>query len=210
MKVYIGPHCNWFGPYQLCELLKYFGVSQETRDSLAEKLPEKPFSWFDKKFKKRNIKVRIDDYDTWSMDHTLALIILPMLKQLKATKHGAPNVDDDDVPEHLRSTAAKPKEEEWDVDEFHFQRWDYVIDEMIFAFESIVDESWEEQFYSGKTDWQWKITNPEEPDREKHLSEMIEGPNHTLKIDVNGLKVYNDRINNGTRLFGKYFRNLWD
>ena len=42
--------------------------------------------------------VRIDRYDTWSMDHTLADIILPMLKQLDATKHGAPHVDDEDVP----------------------------------------------------------------------------------------------------------------
>ena len=38
--------------------------------------------------------VKIDYWDTWSMDHTLSYIIVPMLKQLKATKHGAPYVDD--------------------------------------------------------------------------------------------------------------------
>ena len=54
--------------------------------------------------------VKIDYWDTWSMDHTLGHIALPMLKQLKATKHGSPFVDDEDVPEHLRSTAAPPKE----------------------------------------------------------------------------------------------------
>ena len=63
----------------------------------------------------RKIVIHIDDYDTWSMDHTLAPIIAPMLKQLKATKHGAPFVDDEDVPEHLRSTNAKPKENKWDT-----------------------------------------------------------------------------------------------
>jgi acetylornithine/succinyldiaminopimelate/putrescine aminotransferase len=39
-----------------------------------------------------------------------------MLKQLQETKHGAPLVDDEDVPEHLRSTTAPPRENEWDVD----------------------------------------------------------------------------------------------
>ena len=38
------------------------------------------------------------------MDHTLANIILPMLKQLQATKHGSPMVDIEDVPEELRIT----------------------------------------------------------------------------------------------------------
>jgi hypothetical protein len=56
--------------------------------------------------------VKIDRWDTWSMDSTLAQIVLPMLRQLQDTKHGAPFVDDDDVPEHLRSTAAPAKENE--------------------------------------------------------------------------------------------------
>ena len=59
--------------------------------------------------KERNIKVKIHEYDTWSMDITIALIIHPMLVHLKATKNGSPLVNDDDVPENLRSTAAKPK-----------------------------------------------------------------------------------------------------
>ena len=39
----------------------------------------------------RKIDVRIDKFDTWSLDHTLANIILPALLQLKATKHGIPH-----------------------------------------------------------------------------------------------------------------------
>jgi len=54
--------------------------------------------------------VKIDRWDTWSMDHTLAHIIITMLKQLKETKHGAPCTDDEDVPEYLRSHMAQPKE----------------------------------------------------------------------------------------------------
>ena len=83
----------------------------------------------------QKIEVQIDPWDTWSMDYTLAPIILPMLKQLKETKHGAPNVDDEDVPEQLRSTSAPPKDNEWDTDKFHFDRWDWALDEMIYAFD---------------------------------------------------------------------------
>ena len=89
--------------------------------------------WFDERQQK--IKVHIDPWDTWSMAHTLAPIILPMLIQLKETKLGAPHVDDKDVPKHLRSTSAPPKENDWDTDEFWFDRWDWVLDEMIYAFD---------------------------------------------------------------------------
>ena len=89
-----------------------------------------PINYFlDKRTQK--IKVRIDRWDTWSMDHTLAPIILPMLIQLKETKHGAPYVDIDDCPKDLR-----PKEQdEYGTDDTHFARWDWVLDEMIYAFD---------------------------------------------------------------------------
>jgi hypothetical protein len=86
--------------------------------------------------------VRIDPWDTWSMDHTLAMIVLPMLRQLKATSHGAPLVDDEDVPEELRSTSAPPRENDWDTDANHFRRWDWVMDEMIFAFETKCNDNY--------------------------------------------------------------------
>ena len=85
----------------------------------------------------REEEVVIHEYDTWNMDHTLALIILPMLKQLKATTHGAPAVEFKDVPEELH-----PSEEEvtglynGETDENYFKRWEYVLDEMIYAFNS--------------------------------------------------------------------------
>ena len=64
--------------------------------------------WFDRRTQR--VKVHIDQWDTWSMDHTLASVVLPMLKQLQETKHGSPCTDDEDVPEELRSTNADPKE----------------------------------------------------------------------------------------------------
>ena len=52
----------------------------------------------------QKVSVRIDNFDTWGMDHTLAYIILPMLKQLKETKQGSPYVYPEDVPTELRPT----------------------------------------------------------------------------------------------------------
>jgi hypothetical protein len=169
--------------------------------------------WVESK-KKRKVKVHIDRWDTWSMDHTLAYIVLPMLEQLKATKHGAPFVDDKDVPKELRSTSAPSlSEDDKDcgaVDDLHFKRWDWVLDEMIFAFRSKLDEGkWEDQFYTGEYDFVSKATEFDENGKPK-LYQLVKGPNDTRKIDMKGLQAYQKRISNGFRLFGKYYENLWD
>jgi len=153
--------------------------------------------------------VKIDRHDTWSMDHTLANIILPMLKQLRDNKHGAPNVDDEDVPEELKSTSAPSKENEWDIDDNHFKRWDWVLDEMIFAFEHKNDDTWQEAFTSGVIDNKSVACEWDENGKAK-MFKMVDGPNHTYKCDYEGMKVVEDRIQNGFRLFGKYYQNLWD
>ena len=157
--------------------------------------------------------IKIDHWDTWSMDCTLSPIILPMLKQLKEVKHGSPFVDDEDVPEHLRSTAAPPKENEWDTDENHFKRWDWAMDEMIFAFECKVDDSWEDAFREGDIDLLWVPVDKdgnEVPKGEHKYYEMKDGPKNTYKCDYEGMKKVEARIQNGFRLFGKYYQALWD
>lgn len=148
-----------------------------------------------KKSGERKIDIRIDKYDTWSMDHTLSLIVVPMLKQLKETKHGGPRVDDEDVPENLRSTAASPKKNEWDIDEFWFERWDWVLDEMIWAHEQVIDDEGDFKFYDHSG-----------VDESRGIREQLDA----IKIDKAGLDAYNERIKNGLRLFGKYYRGLWD
>jgi hypothetical protein len=145
------------------------------------------------------------------MDHTLAHIVLPMLKQLKKDKHGSPLVDDEDVPEGigLRSTEAGPKENEYDIDDNHFKRWDWVMDEMIFAFESKLDDSWEDAFREGEIDWK-SVPCAWDENGKPTMYHMEDGPNNTYKCDYDGMKVVYDRIQNGFRLFGKYYQNLWD
>ena len=36
------------------------------------------------------------------------------------------------------------------------------------------------------------------------------GPNHTYECDYDGMKKVYDRMDNGFRLFGTYYRGLWD
>jgi hypothetical protein len=157
--------------------------------------------------------VKIDYWDTWSMDSTLSPIILPMLKQLNDSKHGAPFVDDEDVPEELKSASAPPKENEWDTDANHFARWDWVMKEMIFAFQCKVDDSWQDAFRSGEHDLLWvpvdRDGNKVAKGEHKYY-QMEHGPNDTYKCDYEGMRVVEERIQNGFRLFGKYYQALWD
>ena len=231
MKVKIGKYKNWIGPYQIAEKLCFWAKKEtdeygfkhtadwvhnfgtwlsggDDKDSLLLKF----CLWVESK-RQRTIKVKIDSWDTWSMDSTLAYIILPMLKQLKETKHGAPLVDDADVPEHLRSTTAPPKENEYDTDDNHFKRWDWVMDEMIFAFECKLDDSWEDAFRSGEHDTVWIPIDKDGKAVSKEDAKffrMDNGPNHTYECDYEGMKVVQNRINNGFCLFGKYYQGLWD
>ena len=153
--------------------------------------------------------VKIDRWDTWSMDHTLADIILPMLKQLNEKKQGAPYVDDEDVPLELRSYVCVPKENEWDTDDNHFKRWDWVMGEMIFAFECKVDESWKDKFSSGEIDKKTVACKWDENGKAT-MYQWLDGPNHTYECDYEGMQEVQKRITNGFRLFGKYYEGLWD
>jgi hypothetical protein len=153
--------------------------------------------------------IKIDRYDTWSMDHTLSPIILPMLKQLRDTKHGAPHVDDKDVPKELRSTSAPAKENEWDIDDNHFARWDYVLNEMIFAFEHKIDDSWEDKFRTGKMSHKTVACEWDETGKAT-MYRWEKQPDHTYKYDHAGAQKVHKRIQNGFVLFGKYYQNLWD
>jgi hypothetical protein len=233
MKVKIGPYVNWVGPYQIADALCFWAKPVKDETDIVARKPDwvhnfgtwlsqnkdgsdswitKLCQWIHSK-QTRQVYVRIDKYDTWGMDHTLALITLPMLKQLKATKHGSPFTDDEDVPDSLKSTSAEPKENEWDTDSNHFLRWDYILDEMIFAFECKLNDDWDAEFWTGeygdfksvptgKTFFN-PVTQKEEP---TYTMEMT----GDRECDWEARKVVEARIKNGFRLFGKYYEALWD
>ena len=129
----------------------------------------------------QKIEVHIDPWDTWSMDHTLAHIVLPMLKQLKATKHGAPYVESADVPKELRMNVHQKVAYKKDgtTDENFFKRWDWVLDEMIYAFDCKANK-----------DDVWMRFD--------------------IKTQREAMDAEQERISNGFRLFGRYYENLWD
>lgn len=121
--------------------------------------------------KQRTIKVQVDRWDTYNVDHTLSVIALPLLKQFKERQGGCSWVDNEDVPKSM----FVPEGEEFES-ELWGTRWAHVIDEMIFAFECIADI-------------------------DKELQES--------GYDAGGMRKTDERIANGLRLFGKYFRALW-
>jgi hypothetical protein len=218
MKVYINKYRDhWLSPYTICEKICWWreiDYDEHWVQRVVKVLDPVMGVWrnFLDIVHPRIEYVKIDRWDTWSMDSTLTPIILPMLKQLKKDKHGAPYTEDADVPERLRSTtkaAIKSKKETWDTDGNHFKRWDWIMDEMIWAFEQLADD-WEAQFHTGTSDVVW-IPSKELDAKGKPLTyEMKSGPKDTRKWNKKGYMKHSARIDNGTRLFGKYFRALWD
>jgi len=218
MRVKIGKCKNFIGCYQIAEILCFWAKKDkdgekpdyvhdfgtwlsETKTGEDSRLT-KFCEWIYSK-RKRNIKIH--DYDIWNFDSTLAILILPGLKMIKEDKHGAPFVDDEDVPDELKSTNAPLKENEHDTDSLWFQRWDWVLDEMIWSFTNLQpDSDWESQFHSGVSDFKFEKCKDN-----SGMSEMVRGENDTHVFNSVGYKIYADRIQNGCRLMGKYFQNLW-
>ena len=87
----------------------------------------------------QRVDVLVEPHDVWSLDWTLAQIIHPGLIMLKSMKNGAPRVDPEDVPEYLRPSAEELAvyKEHGETDELWFDRYDYILDEMIWAFDLI-------------------------------------------------------------------------
>jgi len=168
MKVTIGkyPAWRWYSNY----LYNWFGYSPGPK-----------------------VKVKIDKYDTWSMDTTLAHIVIPMLKQLRDTKHGVPLVDDEDVGLFFEGN--------------NEEKWEWIMSEMLFAFESKLN-NWEDKYSSGEIDYDSIPVIGKDGTEIGITWEKAEG--HTYKLDLEGLKVEQCRIANGFRLFGKYYEALWD
>lgn len=201
MKVYIGPYSHWFQPGQWYKdwVLWYFGFGRNVNyekidvaamDALTERIKDSRLydklmsveNWVENRTA-RKVQIKIHEYDVWSMDNTLGYIVLPMLKLLREKKHGYAMVDDDDVPEDLRSTAASKLTEEqintgW-PDDNGLPRWEWVMDEMIWAFEQINDETADDLFFVGE-------------------------------YDHKGYTKWQERKTRGFALFGKYFEALWD
>lgn len=192
------PRYNWVSPYTVKEKFFFWKKGYDAHETEPPVLLTKACEcWYNiANFFNRKINyVKIDKWDTWSMDTTLSPIILPMLKQLRETKHGSPFIEDADVPEELRDAKVKRKKgvkkgpiigssdvhmiNEDDEALIH-KRWNWVLDQMIWSFEELCKED----------------------------------PDYVYFVDGNWNKeaymTYHDKVQVGLTLFGKYYRCLWD
>lgn len=219
MKVKYTTPYRWWHPSNILLPLKYiFNISDEDYygklnwdtgeiEGVVSRFEEMPIGrWLKRKSYGSHSKmhVHIDRWDVWNMDTTLARIVHPMLLKLKEQKHGSPMVDDEDVPNELKSTNAPPKENDWDTDDFHHDRWDWVLDEIIWTFSQLQKgDNGDSMFYSGNADIFF------EPNEDGKFFEMKRGPKDTFRVDEEGKKAHYKRIENGLRLFAKYYFGLW-
>lgn len=194
MKVYIGSYCRWVGPYQISEWLLHYPVKWKW---ITEDQEHDFGGWLNNhyigdfcrwihSFQKRKVEIQIDDHDTWNAFTTISMIVHPLLVKYRDDLHGAGFVDEEDVPEHLRVSAAPEltdvEKNNGHVDDNFHKRWEWVLDEMIFAHAYHANDEAEMMFYD-------EITNKWDNEAEEKTRE---------------------RVNNGMRLFAKYYRGLWD
>ena len=164
----------------------------------------------------RKIDVKVENFDTWSLDHTLASIILPALIQLKHTKHGVPSEFTDRIGGDFDGNLVFDfiKEDENEVFDQLCDKWDEVLDKMIWSFQQIVEDNWESNYYHGEGDYEWKEIdetklNPLTGKVEK-LYEMVDKNTEEHWIDFEGMEEHRKRIQEGIDLFAKYYFSLWD
>ena len=153
MRVYLNKYKNhWISPYTICEKICFWREIDYDEpwvkmvNKVLEPIMTVWMNFLHLVYPKINY-VKIDRWDTWSMDYTLAHMIVPMLKQLQNTKHGYPLVADEDVPEYMRTHMATTTDFEWSPDDLAEMRWDWILNEMIWSFECKLKDDDEDEYY---------------------------------------------------------------
>lgn len=202
MKINMRKPKPYFGCYHLVDLLLSWAVKEETVDKISEwlehgcvlppldnnnihEIAEQPRTrlarFFDWVHDKRNSRdtIKIEPWDTWSFDVTLARIIVPALKQLRDSSRSFSLVDDEDVPDELRSNLTEEERSQGVTTENCQKKWKWVLDKMIQSFEHVSSEDNFDMI---------RYTTDGGFDYEQYQKEVQEG----------------------IRLFGKYYSSLWD
>ena len=165
----------------------------------------------------RKVSIQIDYFDTYNLDHTLAMIILPALLQLKESKHGVPSIFIDNVggEEYAEQDSFDFYKETYeDAFEEKCKQWDEVLDKMIWSFQQLALVDYDDQYHHGKAEYDFvksgqKFPNPVTGKMEDTFQMVDKNPNEHWYDHV-GHKLHEDRIQEGLELFGKYYRALWD
>lgn len=141
--------------------------------------------------KPRRIDIKIHSWDHYSADHTIALIVYPLLVEFKKKAKawgGAPSCL---INEKDGKNAQK----------IAFKKWLEIIDKIIFSFKEIANNLPGEKKAFKKNG-------------KKYKTEKCENGTHKIvetgfDFDVNKWEEYNSKIQEGLELFGKYYTNLW-
>ena len=129
----------------------------------------------DKFFNGRKIKIKVHDYDVWNADYTMAELIYHVLLKYKDDPNAFLTVDKVDAPEGMKRQ----------------QRYEYVIDEMIWTFDCLRTGDYMDQYIVDEVE-----------DESAFMGIRV-------NLDKDKMDEIEQRIENGLRLFGKYFRALW-
>lgn len=129
--------------------------------------------------KERHISVQIEDFDVYSMDTTLAYIVVPMLKKLKQAKIGVPGDIVHELHQYAEQNYLDLGLTQKELDDLEYERaeqkWQEIMDKMIWSFEQAMNDY--EDLYQ--------------------------------EVSSGDLKTYEEKLEEGFQLFGKYYRSLW-
>lgn len=225
MKAKIGPYRDWIGPYQIAEAI-FFWVKKYDKDYNYTEAYNKVHefgrwlsedkngndsylttfcNWIHGK-KKRVVDIKTDPWDHWNAGITMAMLCLPILKDLREHRTGTPWTEHADGPWYYRFLREED-EHAWDErGSYCDERWRWIMDEIIWSLEQIAgDRDWEEAYTHGFSDIVWEPCedNPK-------LCKMGRGPNDTWWWDQSGHIKHQEKIRNGLRLLGRYWESMWD
>ncbi len=120
--------------------------------------------------KKKGIYTKFKDKETWDLGYTVAAFTLPRLKRYKKLNNGVPG-----------AVLFQINEEE----NIHFnnakEKWDTILDCIIWSFEQIVNPTEEPELEKGE-DWK----------------------DYRIRYDA-----YSKKVQDGINLFAKHFQDLW-
>ncbi len=159
---------------------------------------------------KWNDKVYVSKFDwgdIFDLDVTFAHIIAPGLVTFRNHEYAGFTVNDADLPEHLRYSEPYMVDNKYvrpldDDDVLYKERFHWIMDEIIFAFQSKI----------GQIDTSYmSVPNPHYDPSKQDMYSDEHGLHFNLpkQIDRDLDDAFDDRVRNGFLLFGKYYQAFW-
>lgn len=192
--------------------LKFFGLVNSYNDSIFKRR-----YW---KFKYQKLTRGFHDGETYSLDYSLAKLILPRLKVFKgfAVEHGIPGKIDSMFKEgyELNNFGAiknkKARKRQWQKAK---EYWGTQIQYMIDAFEMIIAEGEDDEFFDklekATAQFNKKISKIKDPNKKREVLKKFKKPygRPENKDVVLGFEYQSYIIERGLKAFQEYYCSLW-